>query len=37
MFSILFQLITAFGLKGIMDHEEARKNHLGGKILGFFF
>ncbi|KAJ1360966.1 40S ribosomal protein S15a [Parelaphostrongylus tenuis] len=22
---------------GIMDHEEARKRHLGGKILGFFF
>lgn len=22
---------------GIMDHEEARKKHLGGKILGFFF
>ena len=22
---------------GIMDHEEARRKHLGGKILGFFF
>jgi small subunit ribosomal protein S15Ae len=22
---------------GIMDHEEARHRHLGGKILGFFF
>jgi len=22
---------------GIMDHEEARKLHVGGKILGFFF
>merc|ERR1711862_191967 len=22
---------------GIMDHEEARRMHLGGKILGFFF
>ena len=22
---------------GIMDHEEARKKHAGGKILGFFF
>ncbi|EYB93732.1 ribosomal protein S8 [Cooperia oncophora] len=22
---------------GIMDHEEARKKHIGGKILGFFF
>merc|ERR1712151_1204618 len=23
--------------KGIMDHEEARKNHIGGKVLGFFY
>eukprot|EP00056_Hartaetosiga_gracilis_P010064 m.147881 g.147881 ORF g.147881 m.147881 type:complete len:131 (-) comp13245_c1_seq2:577-969(-) len=23
--------------KGIMDHEEARKNHTGGKVLGFFY
>jgi small subunit ribosomal protein S15Ae len=23
--------------QGIMDHEEARKLHTGGKILGFFF
>jgi small subunit ribosomal protein S15Ae len=22
---------------GIMDHEEARRKHTGGKILGFFF
>ncbi|XP_033750727.1 40S ribosomal protein S15Aa isoform X1 [Pecten maximus] len=22
---------------GIMDHEEARRKHLGGKVLGFFF
>jgi small subunit ribosomal protein S15Ae len=22
---------------GIMDHEEARRKHIGGKILGFFF
>ena len=22
---------------GIMDHEEARRKHLGGKILDFFF
>uniref|UniRef100_A0A914HC83 40S ribosomal protein S15a n=1 Tax=Globodera rostochiensis TaxID=31243 RepID=A0A914HC83_GLORO len=22
---------------GIMDHEEARRKHMGGKILGFFF
>ena len=23
--------------KGIMDHNEARKNHIGGKVLGFFY
>lgn len=23
--------------KGIMDHEEARRQHTGGKLLGFFF
>ena len=22
---------------GIMDHVEARKNHVGGKVLGFFY
>merc|ERR1712137_220616 len=22
---------------GIMDHEEAKRKHVGGKILGFFF
>jgi len=22
---------------GIIDHEEAKKKHTGGKILGFFF
>merc|ERR1712055_329367 len=22
---------------GVMDHEEAKRKHLGGKILGFFF
>ena len=22
---------------GIMDHEEARRKHTGGKILGFFY
>jgi len=22
---------------GIMDHEEARRKHLGGKVLGYFF
>ena len=23
--------------QGIMDHEEARKRHTGGKVLGFFY
>merc|ERR1712083_92916 len=23
--------------QGIMDHEEARKKHIGGKVLGFFY
>merc|ERR1712124_84814 len=23
--------------KGIIDHVEARKNHIGGKVLGFFY
>lgn len=27
-------LTTAYG---IMDHEDARRKHTGGKILGFFF
>ena len=30
-----FLVMTTSG--GIMDHEEARRKHLGGKILGFFF
>ncbi|ESP01444.1 hypothetical protein LOTGIDRAFT_186221 [Lottia gigantea] len=30
-----YLVLTTSG--GIMDHEEARKKHLGGKILGFFF
>ena len=30
-----FVVLTTSG--GIMDHEEARRKHLGGKILGFFF
>ncbi|KAI1292318.1 40S ribosomal protein S15a [Halotydeus destructor] len=28
-------ILTTSG--GIMDHEEARRRHMGGKILGFFF
>lgn len=30
-----FIVMTTSG--GVMDHEEARRKHLGGKILGFFF
>ncbi|XP_046342038.1 small ribosomal subunit protein uS8A [Haliotis cracherodii] len=30
-----YLILTTSG--GIMDHEEARRKHLGGKILGFFF
>nr|ADO28164.1 40S ribosomal protein s15a [Ictalurus furcatus] len=30
-----YVVLTTAG--GIMDHEEARKKHLGGKILGYFF
>lgn len=32
-----FGYIVLTTSKGIMDHEEARKNHVGGKILGFFY
>ncbi|PSN29384.1 40S ribosomal protein S15Ab [Blattella germanica] len=32
---IKYVVLTTSG--GIMDHEEARQKHLGGKILGFFF
>ncbi|CAI4231508.1 unnamed protein product [Auanema sp. JU1783] len=30
-----YLILTTSG--GIMDHEEARRKHLGGKLLGFFF
>ncbi|XP_071493305.1 small ribosomal subunit protein uS8 [Diadema setosum] len=30
-----YVVLTTSG--GIMDHEEARRKHVGGKILGFFF
>merc|ERR1712189_46262 len=30
-----YVVLTTSG--GIMDHEEAKRKHLGGKILGFFF
>ena len=34
-FDYRYIVMTTSG--GIMDHEEARRKHLGGKILGFFF
>lgn len=34
-FVFSYVVLTTSG--GIMDHEEARRKHLGGKILGFFF
>ena len=35
LFNVRCLVMTTSG--GIMDHEEARRKHLGGKILGFFF
>ncbi|KAF4023181.1 hypothetical protein G4228_015460 [Cervus hanglu yarkandensis] len=32
-----FGFIVLTTSTGIMDHEEARRKHTGGKILGFFF
>ncbi|EPQ12513.1 40S ribosomal protein S15a [Myotis brandtii] len=32
-----FGFIVLTTSAGIMDHEEARRRHTGGKILGFFF
>ena len=32
-----FGFIVLTTNKGIMDHEEARANHIGGKVLGFFY
>ncbi len=34
-FILRYIVLTTSG--GIMDQEEARRKHLGGKILGFFF
>lgn len=32
-----FRFVVMTTSQGIMDHEEAKRKHLGGKILGFFF
>ena len=40
---IIFVVIVQFGYivlttsAGIMDHEEARRKNVGGKVLGFFY
>ncbi len=34
---IQFGFLVLTTSAGIMDHEEARRKHVGGKILGFFF
>lgn len=36
-FLTLHSFIVLTTSAGIMDHEEARRKHTGGKILGFFF
>ena len=35
--SIQFGYVVLTTNKGIMDHVEARQNHIGGKVLGFFY
>ncbi|WP_411016712.1 30S ribosomal protein S8, partial [Salmonella sp. s51944] len=32
-----FGFVVLTTSSGIMDHEEAKRKHVGGKILGFFF
>lgn len=32
-----FGVIVLTTSSGIMDHEEARRKHIGGKVLGFFY
>merc|ERR1711953_485306 len=32
-----FGFIVLTTNQGIMDHEEARRKHIGGKVLGFFY
>jgi small subunit ribosomal protein S15Ae len=32
-----FGVIVMTTSAGIMDHEEARRKHIGGKVLGFFY
>lgn len=35
--SRLFGFVVLTTSQGIMDHEEAKRKHLGGKVLGFFY
>jgi len=32
-----FGYVVITSSAGIMDHEEARRKHVGGKLLGFFY
>jgi small subunit ribosomal protein S15Ae len=32
-----FGFVVITSSAGIMDHEEARRKHVGGKLLGFFY
>jgi small subunit ribosomal protein S15Ae len=37
LFNIQFGYIVLTTSAGIMDHEEARRKNVGGKVLGFFY
>lgn len=37
MFFVQFGYIVLTTSAGIMDHEEARRKNVGGKVLGFFY
>ena len=37
LFYVQFGVIVVTTANGIMDHEEARRKKVGGKVLGFFY
>jgi small subunit ribosomal protein S15Ae len=37
LFDLQFGYIVLTTSAGIMDHEEARRKNVGGKVLGFFY
>lgn len=37
LFVVQFGFIVLTTSAGIMDHEEARRKNVGGKVLGFFY